>query len=392
MARPEDAALGARLKAARTDAGFSQEQIAAAIGVPRSAISMIESGERSLASSELGRLAQVYGWAPETLLFDQPSQTQEGDEESVVLRYFRTEGELPSPESPWLSAADIHWRAYADVEQKLFGSQRWILPSYPQPAGRAFEQGEHLAVQERRRLGLGTGPVRSMIDLLEAEGIKVLLRPFNTDLDIAGCYFFSNDLGPCVVVNEDDLPARRRFTEAHEYCHFLVDREAVEGEICGPKRSHEQFEKRANAFSAAFLLPAVGIHEALDESDIGPGEIAPEDVVHLMYRFGVSREAVVWRLLNLRLINSNRRQQLAKFPVKDLRERLGYDLDPGQTESRPDRYRRLAVDAWRSKLISTNELADAWDLPVADIKKMFQRRQHSERPPAKRLVAEPDWL
>ena len=61
---------------------------------------------------------------------------------------------------------------------------------------------------------------------------------------------------------------------------------------------------RANAFAAAFLMPAAGITKALTDEDVDRGRVGPEDIVHLMYRFGVSFQAILWRLLNLRWITS----------------------------------------------------------------------------------------
>ena len=54
--------------------------------------------------------------------------------------------------------------------------------------------------------------------------------------------------------NSRELESRRRFTEAHEYCHFLVDRQPLEGEICTIYRRREKFEMRANAFAASVRL------------------------------------------------------------------------------------------------------------------------------------------
>ena len=56
----ERTALGARLKEARKYAGFSQEEVARYLDVPRSAISLIESGTRRLDILELRRLAELF--------------------------------------------------------------------------------------------------------------------------------------------------------------------------------------------------------------------------------------------------------------------------------------------------------------------------------------------
>ena len=53
--------IGARLKAAREYLGLSQQQVADQIGdVSRSAISLIESGQRKVTASELKTLAELY--------------------------------------------------------------------------------------------------------------------------------------------------------------------------------------------------------------------------------------------------------------------------------------------------------------------------------------------
>ena len=57
----ERAIIGARLKAAREYLRLSQQQAAQAIGgLSRSAISLIESGQRNVTASELKSLAELY--------------------------------------------------------------------------------------------------------------------------------------------------------------------------------------------------------------------------------------------------------------------------------------------------------------------------------------------
>ena len=58
--RRVQAILSERLKEAREYRGFSQEEVARHLGVPRSAVSLIESGSRRVSASELSRLAQLY--------------------------------------------------------------------------------------------------------------------------------------------------------------------------------------------------------------------------------------------------------------------------------------------------------------------------------------------
>jgi transcriptional regulator with XRE-family HTH domain len=52
--------LGERLKSAREYLGLSQEEVSKALGIPRSALSAIESGQRGVDVLELKALAKIY--------------------------------------------------------------------------------------------------------------------------------------------------------------------------------------------------------------------------------------------------------------------------------------------------------------------------------------------
>ena len=77
--------LSTRLKEAREYRGFSQEDIARYLGVPRSAISLIENGSRRVSATELSRLASLYQTTMESLTA-QDSEESEPDSVRMVAR------------------------------------------------------------------------------------------------------------------------------------------------------------------------------------------------------------------------------------------------------------------------------------------------------------------
>jgi transcriptional regulator with XRE-family HTH domain len=76
------AGLGARLKDAREYRGFSQEDVAKALGISRSAVSLIESAARRLDILELRKLAALYQGRMEELTGE---QAQDTDPDSIRL-------------------------------------------------------------------------------------------------------------------------------------------------------------------------------------------------------------------------------------------------------------------------------------------------------------------
>lgn len=66
VADNEQAMLGARLKEAREYIGLLQEDVATALGIPRTSVHALEAGKRKVTGLELRRLARLYrrpvGW------------------------------------------------------------------------------------------------------------------------------------------------------------------------------------------------------------------------------------------------------------------------------------------------------------------------------------------
>ena len=57
-------ALGAMLKRRRLEAGFTQQQLAAELGVPQSFIAKLESAERRLLLVDGFRISRILGFPP----------------------------------------------------------------------------------------------------------------------------------------------------------------------------------------------------------------------------------------------------------------------------------------------------------------------------------------
>lgn len=382
--------LARRLRAAREACRMKQEDVARHLGVSRSAIAQIELGNRAVTSLELDKLAYLYGRDIREFLAAQFR------EEDTLVALFRRHPEVTEDEDVLaaLRQSVAFGRELTSLERVL-GLERDLapLPVYPlpPPPGKwdAIQQGERVALEERRRLELGNAPLANVAELLEGQGVRTAELPLPED--ISGLTLLGEDVGVLVVVN-NLLPGhsrvRRRFSFAHEYCHALLDRDQ-KGTISRASERDSLAEVRSNAFAAAFLMPRAGVEEFVrrlgkgrpsrlqadvyDEDEARRVQARPapwsqaiqmHDVVLLAHHFGVSRIAALYRLKNLRFLTE------PEFDVLKHQEEdgLGKDLvrlldlpEPDADEARNEfrhRFLALALEAFRREEVSRRKLVE----------------------------------
>src|ERR1700730_15727721 len=90
MTHPRD--IGARIKDAREDQGWTQDQLANAVGVSRSAVAQWETGRAGQVTTNLTRIAEVLEVGVEHLMYGDdkraPAEARLGDE-LALLRLYR---------------------------------------------------------------------------------------------------------------------------------------------------------------------------------------------------------------------------------------------------------------------------------------------------------------
>ena len=112
---------------------------------------------------------------------------------------------------------------------------------------------EDAALTLRMQWGLGYGPIRNMIHLLESKGVRVFsLTEESRDVD-AFCSWYEGT--PFVFLNTMKSAERSRFDAAHELGHLVRDTYSMLHRDDTGERRHDEIEQQANAFAAAFLMP-----------------------------------------------------------------------------------------------------------------------------------------
>ncbi|AME28747.1 helix-turn-helix domain-containing protein [Burkholderia sp. PAMC 26561] len=126
---------------------------------------------------------------------------------------------------------------------------RFELPCADLPDLSQGVDPEAAAQTLRQMWGMGELPVKNMIHLLEARGIRV----FSLSIDTAQLDAFSmwHVDTPFVFLNTRKSCEHSRFDAAHELGHLVLHRHA------GAKG--QEAEREANAFASAFLMPRASV-------------------------------------------------------------------------------------------------------------------------------------
>lgn len=379
--------IGLRLREVREQIGFTQAHVAQRLQMHRPTISEIEAGRRAVTSEELYRFSDLYA-TPVSELLGHRSPSVDAAMEVLYRGH--------EPKNPETKAAIKRFIERCRAERELEG----LLDLPPQLDARphyelgvatrkqdAIQQGVRLAEQERRRLDLGVEPVRGVLDLLERQGVTIgQVQPGEGD-EIDGLYVETGELGACVAVNlneaSDWTGFRAVFTSAHEYAHWLLrDRQL---EFFWFKAGEEDLQEvRANAFAAGFLMPREGVRAYCEAAglikDGRIGRLSPGDVVRAMDHFGVSRQALLYRLRSLDLIEKDTVDVLWDFRVSPVAQALGIEL--GQREYKGTRLPSLAILAWRRGEISSGRAAELCELDLEEFQDLVKGSgEEAEVPP-----------
>ena len=169
----------------------------------------METGARAVSTLEITKLANLYGQTPAYFL---ASNEQEAEDLFVVLHRALPEIEgTPQIESEVRRILDLY-REGATLRSLLDQASEQTLPNYASKlssVGDAIRQGEVVAQEERRRLGLGTAPIINTAETISAQGVWTAA----TDLPngLSGLFVNHPSIGLAILVNVQHWPAAGGF-------------------------------------------------------------------------------------------------------------------------------------------------------------------------------------
>jgi Zn-dependent peptidase ImmA (M78 family) len=357
--------LADRLKKAREAAGLALIEAASRLGFPNyQTLSSIEKGEREVKASELVLFSKTYFCNLNNLLLD----NQQG--QSAVHFLWR---KAPLTEKKLEVEALIKHRIeqyqllenLLDLDYKSSGNMLQVTPE----SIRTNSEIDVLANNVKKLFNLGSRPALALQKVMEQMlRIKILFVKLSEFGSAASTVH--PEYGASIVVNSEEAPWRINFTLAHELFHILT------WDICSPTEMEKNsslfgdIEKKADRFAATLLLPDAEVGSALSTC-LTDHKLTLSDLIDVAREFGVSTQALIYRMVTLRLIQWDRADALVKsgdLLMLDRRTRKGEGAEPPVSE----RFIHLAVKCLRKGLISRGKFADLLNIDRADIDEVIE--------------------
>ncbi len=218
---------------------------------------------------------------------------------------------------------------------------------------------EKAAQKLREVWKLGTDPLYNVLELLEDHGIKVI--ELEGDVSIDGFSTWVNDSIPVIGLNSMKRKSldRYRFTVLHELAHLLLNLEEFP--------ENEQ-EKLCHYFAGAMLLPLSAIE---NELGLKRKKVSLEELKAIKKQYGISMQAVVYRLKELSIISgatfSNFFQFMAKNGYKQ--DESGLAVYNGEEEAL--RFDQLLGHALAEQFITVSKAAALKNQRITRFRKEF---------------------
>ncbi|MBC8319843.1 MAG: ImmA/IrrE family metallo-endopeptidase [Bacteroidetes bacterium] len=213
------------------------------------------------------------------------------------------------------------------------------------------------AFELRRKFGFsGTEPIR-LKSLLLKEEILTYFTPL--DDDFSGMAIEANST-KFLIINSNHSLGRQHFTICHELYHLFVDEDFT------PHRCQTATFNKANkseywadTFASHFLLPESGVLAEIPKNEWRKDKIKLATIIKIEQYYACSRRALINRLLHLRLVSPEYRNELI-VSIKKTAQMHGYPINQYEAGNEGEfwgDYGSLAKELFDNELISEGKYA-----------------------------------
>lgn len=352
------AVLGENIRKAREQMNLTQGQLAETAGFPsHQIISDIERGVRDVKAHEIAVFANVLCVSINELLFSGIKTTLQ-----TPLICWRQE---PLGDRVLIEANLIRkTKQYSMLQDLCELKPDKDLYEESVDLDIDFNLASSIGEKAKDQLGLGDTPASGLMDVLE-ERYGVQIWRFPSDyLGGGSAASAKHNFGAAIFINNDEPIQRQIFSCAHELFHLITW--SSFREVCVESNGiySEYIEKLANSFAASLLLPKNYFLSELEKIKVGD-KIHCLDLFNLARKLKVVPETLLWRMQNLGLIK-NVKEIVDSPEFANLRS-SHYKSEYRQKKELPERFVRLAFQAYCKSQISRGKLAELFDVSLIDL-------------------------
>jgi Zn-dependent peptidase ImmA (M78 family) len=197
----------------------------------------------------------------------------------------------------------------ADLGESIEAFRFRLGASSPEDAGNEIRRFLGLSVETILKSGkdpTGRAAFNAWRDAIERSGALVFQSSKIPQTEASG-FALAYDEAPVVVVNRKDAPQRRLFSLLHEFAHVALRQSGVSDLRIAREQTVEDadVEMRCNSIAAAALMPMDAVSAELQDAIGSEGGLTDVAVSRLARRFGVSRPALLLRLVRARQVTWN---------------------------------------------------------------------------------------
>jgi Zn-dependent peptidase ImmA (M78 family)/DNA-binding XRE family transcriptional regulator len=359
VARVDALANPALLRWARSNSGFTVDEVAKKIRVSADRIEAWEAGFSHPTITQLRNLGRVYRRPIAVFFLPDPP----GPGPKMLTDYRRVWGTEARVVSPQLrgeieTAYDRRDLALELLELEADTPIRFRLAADldedPDAVARRARSALGISEEAQRAWGDRYAGFNAWRDAIERCGALVLQMTDVPSAEARGFSIASRPL-PVVVANIHDAPRARSFTLIHELVHLALKRDGV----CDLD-DHGRVEPFCNHVAGAVLVPAPALlrEPGVREHDADDATWEDREIAALATRFSVSREVILRRLLILHRTSEGfyraKREQYADEYERE-RERQRAEADEKKPRAIPQDLIAVArVGQYVSTLILSN--------------------------------------
>ena len=224
---------------------------------------------------------------------------------------------------------------------------------------------ELLAQEFRRTNGLSSTEPLRIKSLLQKTNVLTLYKPLSSgfsgmsvkiDSDMSVKIDMPEKYYRFMLINSDHPIGKQHFTVCHEFYHLYFQKDFKAAISCTglfDKKGNPE-EYNADIFASYLLLPEMGVWEMIPENERNRNKIQISTILAIEHFYGCSHTALLFRLMNMDLIDKPHKEELSTGIVA-LARKFGYNTSLYEKNNEGEvigDYGLLANKAWEDGILS----------------------------------------